>query len=90
MKAPTEEALELLADVIDADDEEDRVQVVAEFIASLTPNGPVPSFLNKAVDKAEANVYAAGYKWLRRLVKRDPKKRAARRARRRAKRNARR
>lgn len=87
----TEAQLEVLAeDVADANDEDSRVGAVAAFIAAITPNGPVPSFLDPLIDKAEAEAYTRLYrgakKWVRKIFKRDPEKRVERRIRRRAKR----
>jgi hypothetical protein len=87
----TESQLEALAeDVADAEDEDARVGAVAEFIAAITPNGPVPSFLDPLIDKAEAEAYTRLYrgarKWVTKIFKRDPKKRAERRKKRRRKR----
>ena len=84
----TESDLEALAeDIADAEDEESRVGAVAEFIAALTPNGPVPGFLSPLVDRAEAEAYTRIYRaaksWVNDKFKRDPKRRAERRARRR-------
>ena len=94
MKVTEEDLDDLMDDLVEAKDEGGRVGAVASFIAGLTPNGPIPSFLDDAFDRAEAEVYDAAYgkakKWAQKAFQRDPAKRAERRKRRQARRRARR